>query len=269
MKMNNISILILLIIMLSTYINISIANDFPYRQKYGDVIPIETQELFMKYNRGDVVIIDVRSNIEYNVIHIIKSINIEFSNINFISKIKKISSDNPGKIIVFYCNGVTCLKSYEATRKSINAGLLNCMVYDAGIPAWVKAYPEKTLLLGKIVKDPKKQIIPTEEFLKKCLDFEQFKEKAKSPDAITVDVRDYIQKYSNIPELDMALPIPLDKFIPNFIERKFNQDKTLMIFDQVGKQVRWLEYYLIENGYRNYYFLKGGATAVLKKQKYK
>ena len=61
----------------------------------------------------------------------------------------------------------------------------------------------------------------------------------------------------------------MDKFIPNFVQKKVNQDKHLFIFDQVGKQVRWLEYYLVENGYQNYTFLKGGATSVLKVQKYK
>lgn len=46
------------------------------------------------------------------------------------------------------------------------------------------------------------------------------------------------------------------------------QDKDLLIFDQVGKQVQWLEYYLMEYGYKNYWFLKDGATKVLGEQKY-
>ena len=39
----------------------------------------------------------------------------------------------------------------------------------------------------------------------------------------------------------------MDKFIPNFVQKKVNQDKHLYIFDQVGKQVRWLQYYLRSN----------------------
>lgn len=42
-----------------------------------------------------------------------------------------------------------------------------------------------------------------------------------------------------------------------------------MIFDQVGKQVRWLMYYLVNSGYTNYFFLDGGATAILKEQEYR
>ena len=45
--------------------------------------------------------------------------------------------------------------------------------------------------------------------------------------------------------------------------------KSVLIFDQVGKQVRWLEYYLVANGYKQYAFLSGGATSVLQEQEYK
>ena len=69
--------------------------------------------------------------------------------------------------------------------------------------------------------------------------------------------------------LEMVKAIPLNKFIPNFVSKKVHQNKPLFIFDQVGKQVRWLEYYLVENGYTEYYFLAGGATSVLTTQKYK
>ena len=125
------------------------------------------------------------------------------------------------------------------------------------------------MLLGKPVVDPEKQLIPKSEFKKKALPFEEFKTKAGGANAMVVDVRDNIQRTAKVPGLEKARTIPLDRFIPNVIERKLDQDKTLVIFDQVGKQVRWLEYYLVENGYKDYYFLAGGATAVLKKQQYR
>ena len=86
---------------------------------------------------------------------------------------------------------------------------------------------------------------------------------------MVVDVRDHIQRSEKLPGLEKVMFIPMNKFIPNFVERKVNRDNTLLIFDQVGKQVQWLEYYLVENGYKDYYFLSGGATAVLGEQKYK
>ena len=130
-------------------------------------------------------------------------------------------------------------------------------------------YPERTLLVGNLVVDPEQQIIPKSEFKKKCLPFEKFKEWAASKGGMTIDVRDNVQRTQKLAGLEKVKPIPMDRFIPNFVEKKVHQDKPLFIFDQVGKQVRWLEYYLAENGYQNYYFLSGGATSVLKEQKYK
>ena len=57
--------------------------------------------------------------------------------------------------------------------------------------------------------------------------------------------------------------------IKNIIDKGNMKDKSLFIFDQVGKQVNWLMYYLVDNGYSNFYFLDGGATAVLKSQDYR
>ena len=37
------------------------------------------------------------------------------------------------------------------------------------------------------------------------------------------------------------------------------KDKTLLITDAVGKQVQWLQYYLDEGGYQNYFFLHKGV----------
>lgn len=35
--------------------------------------------------------------------------------------------------------------------------------------------------------------------------------------------------------------------------------KTLLVYDKVGKQVRWFQYYLEQQGLKDYYFLAGGA----------
>lgn len=245
------------------------ATDFPYRQKYSKTPTIETPALYEQFQKDSVIIVDVRSTIEYNVIHPVGAIHIPVSQRGFVSKVTALSKSHPDKAIVFYCNGVTCLKSYVATQKAIQAGIKNCYAYDAGIPEWVQLYPDQTLLLGKPVVDPKTQIIPKNKFKIKCLTFKEFKKKAAASDAVVIDARDSIQKSGKINGLGTTLPIPFDKLIPNVIEKKLYQDKELLIFDQVGKQVRWLEYYLIENGYKNYYFLDGGATSVLKTQAYK
>ncbi len=247
----------------------AMAEDFPYRKKYPDTIPIETETLYQQYKTGRVVIVDVRSDIEYNVIHPKGAIHIPVGQLTFDEKAKEVFQGNPGKSVAFYCNGVTCLKSYEATRKAQEIGCRKCFVYDAGIPDWVEKYPAETLLLGKTVVAPEAQVIPKSEFKKRCLDFESFRQKAAAPNTIVIDARDHIQSSGTLPGLEKALKMPFSKLIPNFIEKKLEQDKTLLIFDQVGKQVRWLMYYLVNEGYTDYFFLDKGATGILKKQEYK
>ena len=247
----------------------AVASNFPGRDKFPDVPYIVSDDLFKAYESGDAIIVDVRSSIEYSVIHPVDALHIPVSKMDFVKKVEKLRSANAGKKIAFYCNGTTCLKSYIATKKAKAAGIDNVFAYDGGIPEWVMVYPDKTLLLGKVVTDPEKQVIPKSEFKKKAMGYDDFKAAAANEGGIVVDVRDAMQRSEELPGMGKTLKIPMDAFIPNFVQKKKNQDKPLFIFDQVGKQVRWLEYYLVENGYTNYKFLKGGATAVLKDQKYK
>ena len=37
--------------------------------------------------------------------------------------------------------------------------------------------------------------------------------------------------------------------------------KTLLVYDEAGKQVRWLQYYLEDKGIPTYYFMSGGVKA--------
>ena len=245
------------------------AVEFPYRKDFPDIPTIDSETLYKQYEVDKVIIVDVRSSIEYDVIHPEGALHIPLSNKNFIKEIKELSRMYPDKGIAFYCNGITCLKSYKATEKAVKAGLDNCYVYDAGIPIWASIYPEKTLLLGKELVDPDKQLISKPAFKKKCLPFKKFKAGSKSKKSLVIDVRDSIQRTKKLGGLKKVKKIPLDKFIPNFVEKKVHRDKSLLIFDQVGKQVRWLEYYLVANGYKDYHFLAGGATSVLQEQKYK
>ena len=249
------------------FVSTAIAADFPYRKNYPKMTPISSEDLFKEYKSGNSLIVDVRTKIEFDVIHIKGAFLEPVTHVTFAKNIERLAQKHPGKKIAFYCNGVTCLKTYEAAEKAMAAGIANVYGYDAGVPAWVILYPRETLLLGKEVVDPGKQIIPESEFKKKCLSFDEFKSKSSS--GMVIDVRDNMQRSGQLPGLEKAKTITLDDFIPNFVQKKVNQDKHLYIFDQVGKQINWLQYYLVDNGYQNYSFLEGGATAVLKKQTYK
>jgi len=243
-------------------------SKYPYREEYSHVPTIETAALFAAINAGEVLVVDVRSPLEYEVIHVESAAHAAVSGDGFEEKLAALSAKNPGKKLVFYCNGTTCLKAYKATERALNSGYANSFAYDSGIPEWSTTHPEKTILLGKTVVDPKTQLIKKSDFEKKCMAWSTFKVLGKLDKAIVVDVRDEYQKAGVLPGLDKALDIPLAEFISDVVSQKKYQDKTLLIFDQVGKQVRWLQYYLKDNGYNDFIFLKNGATGVLKDQGY-
>lgn len=245
------------------------AVDFPYRKDYPDVPIIELADLKAGYDDGSFIIVDARSTLEFDTIHPKGGYHVALSSAGFETNLASLAAQNPGKKIALYCNGITCLKSYKATERAVEAGMKNVYAFDAGIPAWANAYPTDTLLVGKEITDPEKQLIPKSELAKVTVDFETFKKKAAASNAVVIDTRDPIQRTQKFTEFDNVLPIPLDKLIKNIIDKDRMKDKQLIIFDQVGKQVRWLMYYLEDKGYKDYYFLKGGATSVFKEQKYR
>ena len=248
---------------------LSYATELPYRKDYPDVQIVELEDLKVGYDNKTFMIVDVRSSLEYDVIRIKGAFHVKLSNANFISNLQALSAQYPDKKIAVYCNGGTCLKSYKAAGDALEAGMKNVYAFDAGVPAWANAYPSETLLIGKEVTNPKKQLIPKSELKKITLKFDEFRKKAAEPNAVVIDARDPLQRTKPLPGFERALPIPLDKLIKNVINRNNLKDKQLLIFDQVGKQVRWLMYYLVNADYTGYYFLEGGATAVLKEQEYR
>jgi rhodanese-related sulfurtransferase len=148
--------------------------------------------------------------------------------------------------------------------------MTNVYAFDAGIPAWAKAYPSETILVGKPIVDPVKQLISTSEFQKKTVDFDEFKKLAAGGNVKIIDIRDPMQRIGKLPGVAIeSLPIPINKLIKNIINRHRFKENKLLIFDQVGKQIRWVMYHLEDKGYTDYVFLKDGATAVLKEQRYK
>jgi rhodanese-related sulfurtransferase len=249
--------------------SVCFAVELPFRKDYPDVKVVELEDLKVGYDNGKFIVVDVRSNLEYNVIRVKNSYHVDLAKTAFVENLQALAVQHPNKNIAVYCNGGTCLKSYKAAMDASESGADNVFAFDAGIPAWANAYPSETLLLGKEVSDPKKQLIPKSELKKFTLDYELFKQKATVINAVVIDARDPMQRMQKLPGFEKALPIPLDKLIKNVINKGNLKDKQLMIFDQVGKQVQWLMYYLVDQGYSNFFFLEGGATSVLKEQEYR
>ncbi len=180
--------------------------------------------------------------------------------------------------------------------KAIRANVNNTYSFDLGIPGWAEQYPEDTILLGKPLPESSVKFIPKSEFKKKTLSWEDFQKKAHKPGIAVIDTRDSIQKgflskaamdglsddaknqlaefQKENSEMLNALGrrkvrnASFDMLQNILLKNKRYQSQTLLIFDQVGKQVRWLMYNLELAGIKNYFFLSKGANGVIGIQAY-
>ena len=240
-------------------------NDFPGREKYAHVPYISIDELYNEYD--DIVIVDARSPYEFETLRILSAVNIPLSlnNSDYTGKLQDLREKNPGKKIVFYCNGHTCMKSYKAVhRAKVIAKLDNVMAFDAGIFDWANAYPDKAILLDKTPVDLA-DLISKEKYKKHVLPAVDFINNS-AKNTIILDVRSRHQRegLSLFSGYEMTVPMGDKRKLNKYIQLAKNENKKLFIYDAVGKQVRWLQYYLEQQNAGEYYFMEGGAAAFYK-----
>ena len=232
-------------------------SQFPLRQVYPNVNVISSETLYQ--NLDNSTIIDVRDKFEFDVVHILGAINLPLSNPDFISHLKRLKKQDQ-KQIVFYCNGHSCRKSYEAAKIAKDTGLSRHLTYDGGIYDWIKLYPDKSVLLGETpVTDNK--IISEQEFLKHNLAHKDFDKLCSSHEKLVIDIRNTFDTRGFKGFSGNTIHVSADRLIP-YLNEKVRNTAKLCFFDSVGKQVRWLQYYLKDMGYKDYFFLLGGAKAI-------
>ena len=168
----------------------------------------------------------------------------------------------PQKKIVTYCNGKTCMKSYKAASKCRTNGIDNVFVFDAGIMDWAKANPNLSVLLNTSPIDPAR-LISKDKFHARLLEPETFFNQANNSNSLIIDVRDPLQRAGMplfVGREKRAVLDDTDK-LKVLIAQAKNERRPLYIYDEAGKQVRWLMYYLEDQGATDYFFMKGGAKA--------
>jgi rhodanese-related sulfurtransferase len=237
----------------------SAEEGYPLRAKFPEVKYISTENLNKDYQK--IIIVDVRSETEFSVIHVNKAVHEPITTALFTKNLEKIRDKSGATLIAFYCNGHMCAKSYEAVEMAVKAGFQNVVAYDSGIHDWVKAHPERTTLMGK-TPAPVDKLISKEMFEKKKISFAEFKKKAGSPNAMVIDAREPFQR-KEIPQLPGTLRnIPSDRLVELIKKGEFKGNE-LLVMDAVGKQVEWIQYYLEAEGYKNYYFLDKGVVSAV------
>ncbi|MCP5141226.1 MAG: hypothetical protein H6980_02595 [Gammaproteobacteria bacterium] len=232
-------------------------DDYPLRDRYKDVPLISIEQLRESLN--DVTVVDVRSAFEHSVLRIDGALNASVGDHRFPILIKEMR-DSTGKPLVLYCNGHTCEKSYQAGRLAHHAGLTDTRIYDGGIDDWAHAYPELTQLLGKPLTSVDR-LISKEKLAQHTLTPEEFAKIV--PSAVVVDIRTPLERAGLGLFVGRERPVLLDnaRRLDRMIERAREGGKPLLVYDNTGREVPWLQYYLEEQGLTDYWFMKGGARA--------
>jgi len=244
------------------------ANEgFPGRDKYPDVPYYELDQLFDALD--DVVVVDARSSLEFDTLRIAGAINIPVAAEDFETEVAKLRADTD-KPIVFYCNGHKCMKSYIAVKKARQANVDNVFAYDAGVFDWVRAYPDKAVLLGE---SPVRtaDLIPKKAFKSRMINADNFSDRATRPggNPLVLDVRDKFQRagVGFYPGKERWASLDDSAKLDRYIRQAIRQNRTLLIYDEVGKQVRWLQYKLEKAGVKDYYFMANGAQGYFEAMK--
>ena len=262
--MRKITTLLIAVICLFSFADAFAAEGFPGRKKYPKVPFIELADLTKQIK--DVVVVDARSILEFETLHITGSVNIPVAKKSFEEQVAKLRAGTK-KPIVFYCNGRTCMKSFKATKKAMEHGINNVFSFDAGIFEWTKANPKLAVLLGKSPVNVA-SLIPKKVFKKRFLHPDKFSDQATSlsKKTLILDVRDKYQRagIGFYPGKERWASLDEKKKLRKYIKKAIDQNRTLMIYDEVGKQVRWLQYELERAGAKDYYFMAKGARGYFK-----
>ena len=238
---------------------------FPGRAEFPEIPLYQKADLLRDLNK--VVVVDARSALEFKTIRVKGAVNIPISSKKFPEMVKALRKTT-NKRIVFYCNGRTCYKSYKATKAALSAGVKNVFAYDAGIFEWAKTYPKHSVLLGKSPIDPK-HLISKAKFKERFLKPLKFTEVARSTPGskrLILDVRDMYQRAGVGFFIGIERWASMDdqQKIEKYLKKALDENRTLYIYDEAGKQVRWLQYTLEQHNIKDYYFMTKGAKGFYK-----
>ncbi len=101
-----------------------------YLSSKDDFEPISRDELLKRVEKGNITVLDVRPEHEYNSGHIPNAINVQLSDLK--KELKRLPRK---KQIVAYCRGPFCVLAYEAVKQLRSKGYKVRRLED-GFPEW-------------------------------------------------------------------------------------------------------------------------------------
>ena len=120
---------------------VKVKDPYPLRKKYPELKCLSTEEFAAI--RKKAIVIDARNPVEFDVIQVKGAINVPATKMKRKDLLEVRAADG-SQPIVFYCNGVTCTKSYKGCEKARSFGFTNIFVYDAGVMAWATSHSSAT-----------------------------------------------------------------------------------------------------------------------------
>lgn len=234
------------------------AGDFPLREKYAEVEWMSTRALYDSRER--VILVDSRGEIQNAVMHIPGARNLPLSGMKM-GDLLHLREKDGGTPLVFYCNDENCSLSYLAVEKARSWGFENVFAYDAGLSAWLEAHADRVSFFGEVLSasELKAKLISNREFSAVCLDPGAFKAKASGGYPL-FDIRDRQEQGEEPMRLPGTKTVSVDEMVEILAHPGELPSRRFLILDELGKQVRWIQYYLERQGIDDYYFLKGGAS---------
>jgi rhodanese-related sulfurtransferase len=227
---------------------------FPLRDFYPTVQTMSTETLLQVYDEA--IIIDVRSQFEFDVVRINKAAHVDFTQENFLDEISALRSKKSEIPLIFYCNDPSCSRGYRAVMSAESAGYSDVYIYDPGVFSLLKKKPQFVTLMGTTPAQTA-QVISKEQYEKAQLDFASFKDQSNGLSALVIDIRD-IYGRELLPDLNNVRNIPMEALLQG-ISHRIWAEKKLLILDHLGDQTQSLQYFLEANGYTDYAFLRGGV----------
>ena len=233
-------------------------SQFPLRSKYFYLQPMETGELAEMLDNA--VVVDSRNRLEFEVVHIRGAHHVDVGNMTS-DGLLALRSRQDARPLVFYCNGITCSKSYKAAEKAQQWGFGNVRVYDSGIFHWASKRPTDTMFFGKPLNAAtKKRLLDNADFDAANISPSEFAQRLRTGDFVVIDLREEHERDERLMKLPNTRILSMEELVAELRKPQGSlPHKNLLIFDNVGKEVRWIQYYLEELGITDYFFMNGGV----------
>ena len=204
-------------------------------------------------------IVDVRTALEFETLHIQGAHNIEYPSTKFGKKIETLHQKEK-KPMVFYAGGVFCVEPLQATQAAHDLFDVNEVhAYPGGISEWIKEQAGKTTYKG-VSPAPQKKLISTSQYEKHLLAPMAFEEKISDKYEV-LDVRTYNEREGVGIFFGHESWAPLNRYgkLLKTIKQAQSKGKMFLVFDDHGHRTQMLQYIFRDLGIKDYYFMEGGA----------